>query len=52
VGLIVDTNVFVRFERSGGAIAATACHYGFSLLTDNVAEFSRVPKLKVVPFTA
>ena len=31
-------------------IAATARHHGASLLTDNVAEFSRVPGLKVIPF--
>ena len=31
-------------------IAATARLHGMSLLTDNVAEFSRVPGLKVIPF--
>jgi len=31
-------------------IAATARHHGASLLTDNVAEFSRVPGLHVIPF--
>lgn len=31
-------------------IAATARHHGAALLTDNVAEFSRVPGLQVIPF--
>ena len=31
-------------------IAATARMHDLSLLTDNVAEFSRVPGLKVIPF--
>ncbi len=31
-------------------IAATARHHGFSILTDNVDEFSRVPDLRVIPF--
>lgn len=31
-------------------IAATARHYGLSLLTDNFDEFSRVPGLRVIPF--
>ena len=31
-------------------IAATARHHGFSILTDNVDEFSRVPGLRVIPF--
>ena len=31
-------------------IAATARYHDLSLLTDNVAEFSRVPGLRVVPF--
>ena len=32
-------------------IAATAKHFGFSVLTDNVDEFSRrVPGLIVIPF--
>lgn len=31
-------------------IAATARHHGFSILTDNVDEFSRVPSLRVIPF--
>ncbi len=31
-------------------IAATARHYGVSLLTDNVDEFSRVPGLQVIRF--
>ena len=31
-------------------IAATACHHGLAILTDNVAEFSRVPGLRVIPF--
>ncbi len=31
-------------------IAATALHHGFSLLSDNVDEFSRVPGLSVIPF--
>ncbi len=31
-------------------IAATARHHGFSILTDNVYEFSRVPDLRVIPF--
>ena len=33
-------------------IAATARHHDLSLLTDNIAEFSRVPGLRVVAFTA
>ena len=33
-------------------IAATALHYGLSLLTDNVAEFSRVDGLIVVGFAS
>ena len=33
-------------------IAATALHHRLSLLTDNVAEFSRVPDLSVVRFGA
>lgn len=33
-------------------IAATARHYGFALLTDNTAEFSRVSGLQVVEFSA
>jgi predicted nucleic acid-binding protein len=32
-------------------IAATALYHNLSLLTDNVQEFSRVPGLKVIPFT-
>ena len=31
-------------------IAATARYHDFSILTDNVDEFSRVPGLRVVPF--
>ena len=31
-------------------IAATARRHGLSILTDNVAEFSRVPDLRVIPF--
>lgn len=31
-------------------IAATARHHDLSILTDNVAEFSRVPGLRVIPF--
>ena len=31
-------------------IAATALCHDFSLLTDNVKEFSRVPGLRVIPF--
>lgn len=31
-------------------IAATACHHGLAILTDNVGEFSRVPGLRVIPF--
>ena len=31
-------------------IAATARHHNFSILTDNVDEFSRVPGLHVIPF--
>jgi len=31
-------------------IAATARYHSLSILTDNVAEFSRVPNLKVIPF--
>ena len=31
-------------------IAATACYHGLAILTDNVAEFSRVPGLRVIPF--
>jgi tRNA(fMet)-specific endonuclease VapC len=33
-------------------IAATALHHGLSLLTDNIAEFSRVSGLSVVAFRA
>ncbi len=33
-------------------IAATARHHALSLLTDNVDEFSRVPGLNVIAFTA
>lgn len=32
-------------------IAATARCHGLSVLTDNVQEFSRVPGLRVIPFT-
>jgi predicted nucleic acid-binding protein len=32
-------------------IAATARHHGLPILTDNVAEFARVPGLQVIPFT-
>lgn len=31
-------------------IAATALKYDYSLLTTNAAEFSRIPKLKVIDF--
>ena len=31
-------------------IAATAAFHGLSILTNNVAEFSRVPGLRVIPF--
>lgn len=31
-------------------IAATARYHDFSILTDNVEEFSRVPGLRVIPF--
>ena len=31
-------------------IAATARHHDLAVLTDNVAEFSRVPGLHVIPF--
>jgi predicted nucleic acid-binding protein len=31
-------------------IAATALYHGFSLLTENSAEFSRVPGLRVIAF--
>jgi predicted nucleic acid-binding protein len=31
-------------------IAATARFHGLTILTENVAEFSRVPDLRVVPF--
>ena len=31
-------------------IAATARHHDFSVLTDNVEEFSRVPGLRVIAF--
>jgi tRNA(fMet)-specific endonuclease VapC len=31
-------------------IAATARYHGTSLLTDNVADFWRVPGLNVIPF--
>lgn len=31
-------------------IAATARHYDLPLLTDNLAEFSRVPGLRLIPF--
>ena len=31
-------------------IAATALHHSFSLLTDNVEEFSRGGPLSVIPF--
>ena len=31
-------------------IAATARYHDLSILTDNVAEFSRVPGLRVIPF--
>jgi predicted nucleic acid-binding protein len=43
MGLMIDTNVFIRFERSGKAV-------DLSILTDNVDEFSRVPDLRVLPF--
>ncbi|HEY7330532.1 MAG TPA: type II toxin-antitoxin system VapC family toxin [Gemmataceae bacterium] len=33
-------------------IAATARYHDFSILTDNVEEFSRVPGLRVIPFIA
>ena len=33
-------------------IAATALHHGLTLLTDNVAEFRRVPALNVIEFTS
>ena len=33
-------------------IAATARHYDHALHTDNTEEFSRVPGLRVIPFTA
>ena len=33
-------------------IAATALHHGLTLLTDNVAEFHRVPALNVIEFTS
>ena len=32
-------------------IAATALHHGLAVLPDNVAEFSRVPGLRVIPFS-
>jgi len=32
-------------------IAATARYHDLSVLTDNVQEFSRVPGLRVIPFT-
>ena len=31
-------------------IAATAISHDFSLLTDNIREFSRIPELRVIPF--
>jgi tRNA(fMet)-specific endonuclease VapC len=31
-------------------IAATACQYGLSILTENLNEFNRVPGLNVIPF--
>ncbi len=33
-------------------IAATARCHDLSLLTDNATEFSRVPGLRVIPFTS
>lgn len=33
-------------------IAATARYHDFSILTDNVEEFSRVPGLRVIPFVS
>ncbi len=33
-------------------IAASARYYDFSILTDNIEEFSRVPGLRVIPFVS
>ena len=53
----LHAEIYAELAKSGrmiGAhdliIAATARLHGFSILTDNVAEFSRVPGLRVIPF--
>jgi predicted nucleic acid-binding protein len=42
MGLMVDTNDLIIAAR----------FHDFSLLTENVHEFSRVPGLRVIPFAA
>lgn len=53
----VHANLFADLQRRGqliGAhdliIAATAQHYGHSVITRNVSEFSRVTGLHIIPF--
>ena len=63
MGVVIDTGVFIRWEREGGTsrngntigphdnwIAATALKYDYNLLTTNVAEFSRVPNLRIIDY--
>jgi hypothetical protein len=51
MGLMVDTNVFIRFEKSGKSIDFSS-GMAYRFLTDNVQEFCRVPGLKVIPFAS
>ena len=44
MGLIVDTNVLIAFERRGEPVDV-------SLLTENSDEFSRIHGLNVVSFS-
>jgi predicted nucleic acid-binding protein len=53
----VHAEIYAELARKGHMIdahdlliAATARHHSLSVLTDNVAEFSRVPGLQLVPF--
>ncbi len=55
----IHTELYAALAKKGqliGAhdliIAATARWHNLSLLTDNVNEFSRVPGLRVIPFTS
>ena len=57
--LRIHTELYAALAKKGqliGAhdliIAATARWHNLSLLTDNVNEFSRVPGLRVIPFTS